>query len=98
MSKRSGLWLGVALPTVLCLAGLGLAFAAQIGLPHSGLPEAYVTQACAGVMVTSRAQVGVWWISPYLARLRPLISRRAICGYLPWSPLLRPRGKWMFPP
>ena len=95
---RGCLVLGVTLLLALCMVGSGLALAAQVWLPQSNLPEAYLTQACAGVRVTSRAQVGVWWISPYLARLRPLVSRRAVCGYLPWSPLLRPRGKWVFPP
>jgi hypothetical protein len=88
----------LALAFVGCLGCVALLAAAQARQSWTRLPTGYVTQACAGVFVTERARLGVWWISPHLARLPPRISRRAACGYVLWMPFLDARGRIVFPP
>ena len=64
-------------------------------IPHS--PSIYV---CAGLVTTSRWQVGVAWHSPLSSYLSPLAaSPYAICEHIPWPGTPRAfYGEWMLPP
>jgi hypothetical protein len=82
-----------------CLVPLGAArlFKSSIG------PHGFVAEVCAGLKRGQHMQVSVGWISAQasgsIARPSPyyLRPRLTICAFVPWTPLLREQGGFVFP-
>lgn len=84
----------LALPLALC--GFG-ALATWLGQPLiPALPPGYATEMCVAVATAGWdfISVEVHWEPPGRFLNRPWAPK--VCGYLPWSPVLRSSGKQIY--
>ena len=91
---------GLSLALAACLFAVLLAFALQVLVRPSTLPEGYVVHACFG-STSGRAQIGVWWLSPYTRdapRWAFVSPTSTSCRFIPWLPFLPQFGNVTLPP
>lgn len=100
--RQGWLWLGAALPFVLCAGCSALLVAAYSQPTGPALTEGRFAGICVewGANWTGRPQVGMWWESAYAGLARPSLppasTLHVYCGFVPWLPTLPTRSTFIY--